>query len=72
MAWRIVVDPDLCQSHGVCENEAPELFEVPKRSRVVVLAEWPPGDLLAKAQAAVKYCPTHALSIVESAEPEGD
>ena len=72
MGWRLVVDRDLCQSHGVCENEAPELFEVPKRSQVVVLDERPPDDLLAKAQAAVKYCPTHALSIVESAEPEGD
>jgi sterol 14-demethylase len=73
-AWRIVVDPDLCQSHGVCEGEAPDLFEVPRHSKVVVLDATPPDGLRAQAEAAVKYCPTHALSIVEggTSEPEGD
>jgi sterol 14-demethylase len=68
--WRIAVDLDLCQSHGVCEGEAPELFEVPKRSKVVVLAASPPDAMRAQAEAAVKFCPTHALSIVD--EPEKD
>ena len=67
-----MVDRDLCQSHGVCEAEAPDLFEVPKRSQVVVLDEHPPASLRAQADAAVKYCPTHALSIVEGPDPEGD
>jgi len=71
-SFRIVVDYDLCQSHGVCENEAPELFEVPRHSQVVVLNATPPAALRAKAEAAVKYCPTHALSIVESVPSEGD
>ena len=70
MRWRIVVDPDLCQSHGVCEGEAPELFEVPKHAQVVVLDATPPDSLRAQAEAAVKYCPTHALTIID--EPEGD
>jgi len=63
--WRIVVDRDLCQGHGVCESEAPDVFEVSKERTVVVLAE-APGDAQRKAvEAAVKYCPTHALTIVE-------
>jgi sterol 14-demethylase len=70
MTWRIVVDPDLCQSHGVCEAEAPELFEVPKKQQVVLLNATPPDDARAVAEAAVRYCPTHALSIVDDAEPK--
>jgi len=64
MGWRVVVDRDLCQGHGVCESEAPDVFEVPKRS-VEVLAERPGDDQRAAVEAAVKYCPTHALSIEE-------
>jgi sterol 14-demethylase len=65
MTYRIVVDRDLCQGHGVCESEAPDVFEVSKERTVVVLDETP-GDAQRKAvDAAVKYCPTHALKIVE-------
>jgi sterol 14alpha-demethylase len=65
MSWRVVVDRDLCQGHGVCESEAPDVFEVSKDRSVVVLDE-SPGDAHRKAvEAAVKYCPTHALKIVE-------
>ena len=62
---RIVVDKDLCQGHGVCESEAPEVFSVPKNGPVTLLNETPAEDLRAKVQAAVTYCPTHALKIVE-------
>jgi sterol 14-demethylase len=63
--YRIVVDRDLCQGHGVCESEAPEVFEVSKERSVVVL-DATPGDAQRKVvEAAVKYCPTHALKIVE-------
>ena len=63
---RIVVDRDLCQGHAVCESEAPEVFSVPKDGTVEVLDPSPAEDLRAKVEAAVKYCPTHALTIVES------
>lgn len=63
--FRIVVDRDLCQGHGVCESEAPDLFEVPGRGQVVVLDESPDAARRIAAEAAVKYCPTHALSLVE-------
>jgi ferredoxin len=62
---RIVVDRDLCQGHGVCESEAPEVFTVPKNGQVSLRDETPPEDLRAKVQMAVTYCPTHALKIVE-------
>ena len=69
MTWRIVVDSDLCQSHGVCEAEAPELFEVRRSSPVVIVDPTPADARRPQADAAVKYCPTHALSIVEPEIP---
>jgi ferredoxin len=62
---RIVVDRDLCQGHGVCESEAPEVFAVPKSGQVDVRDETPSDALRKKVEMAVKYCPTHALKIVE-------
>ena len=59
------MDRGLCQGHGVCESEAPELFEVSKRGELTVLDESPPEAQRAALEAAVKYCPTHALSIQE-------
>lgn len=66
MAFRIVVDRDLCQGHGTCEGEAPDLFEVGKDKQVVVLEEHPDDTHRTAAELAVKYCPTHALSIVDA------
>jgi len=62
---RIVVDRDLCQGHGVCQSEAPDIFAVPKDGQVDVIDESPPEGLRAKVDLAVKYCPTHALKILE-------
>ena len=66
MAIRIEVDPDLCQGHGVCESEAPEVFEVGKDHKVVVLDVSPPEDQRAAVELAVKYCPTHALRLTDT------
>ena len=63
--YRIAVDRDLCQGHGVCESEAPEVFSVSKDGVLTVLEERPGDDQRKAVEAAVKYCPTHALTIVE-------
>lgn len=60
---RVVVDLDLCQGHGVCESEAPEVFRVGDDRRVEVLDAEPGEDQRAAVAAAVKYCPTHALAL---------
>ncbi len=63
---RVKVDWDLCQGHAVCASEAPEIFAFDKESsQVRVLLERPPEELRAKLAAAVRYCPTRALSIEE-------
>ena len=65
MTWRIVVDRDLCQGHGVCESEAHGVFEVSKSGDLTVLQPTPDDSQRSAVTAAVKYCPTHALTIVE-------
>jgi sterol 14-demethylase len=62
---RVRVDRDLCQGHAVCMTEAPELFRVEKDGTLVVLSETVPPGLRAKAEAAVRHCPTRALALVE-------
>lgn len=65
MSWRILVDRDLCQGHGVCESEAPGVFKVSKDGVLTVLDAAPADAKRKAAEQAVTYCPTHALSIVE-------
>jgi len=65
MGWKVVVDRDLCQGHGVCEAEAPAVFSVSKKGDLTVLSEIPPDDQRAAVEMAVTYCPTHALSVQE-------
>ncbi|HEX3594043.1 MAG TPA: ferredoxin [Polyangiaceae bacterium] len=67
MALRIIVDRQLCQGHGVCMSEAPEVFEVGRDGKLIVLNERPPETLREELEAAVKYCPTGALSLEEEA-----
>jgi sterol 14-demethylase len=71
-ACRVKVDLDLCQGHGVCATEAPEVFAVDREaSRVVLLREDVPDELRAKVERAVRYCPTRALSIEDDGSEKG-
>ncbi|MBS9373795.1 MULTISPECIES: ferredoxin [Rhodococcus] len=62
---RIEADLDLCQGHAMCSMEAPDVFAVAKRGEVEILLDPVPDEMHADARAAVKYCPTQALRIVE-------
>jgi len=62
---KVHADVELCQGHGVCESEAPEVFEVPNKGKVRVLIESPGVELIDAVRSAVKYCPTRAISIEE-------
>jgi ferredoxin len=63
---RVRVDLDLCQGHGTCAEEAPEIFALDeKESKVIIREERPPEALHAKVKSAVRFCPTCALSITE-------
>lgn len=63
---RIEADLDLCQGHAMCQLEAPEIFDVPKRGTVIILDRTPPPALRIRVESAVRNCPTQALTIVES------
>ncbi len=60
---KIVIDWDLCQGHGACMGEAPEVFEVNDKGQLKVLSETPDESLRAKIESAAQYCPTGAISV---------
>ncbi len=60
---KIIVDFDLCQSHALCTEAAPELFEIRDDGFLYVLNETPGPELHAKAQKAAVECPTGAITI---------
>jgi ferredoxin len=62
---KIIVDRDLCQGHGVCESEAPDVFSVSKQGILTVVDESPAEPLRALVEQAVAFCPTKALRIEE-------
>ena len=65
MAYRVVVDFDLCESNARCMEVAPEVFEVRDDDYLYVLDETPPEELRSKVEEAVRRCPKAAISIVE-------
>ena len=60
---RVTVDRDLCQGHGVCESEAPEVFSVSKAGELTIVDPNPPESMRAAVAQAVAFCPTAALRI---------
>ena len=66
---RVRVDLELCQGHGLCQEEAPEVFRVVDRpgayAQVQLLIEEPPEELREKVLAAARYCPNRVITIVE-------
>jgi len=66
---RVRVDLDLCQGHGMCREEAPEVFRVvddpSDYARVEVLLERPPEALREKVLAAARFCPNRVISVEE-------
>jgi ferredoxin len=66
MAWKVVVDFDLCESNAICMGIAPEVFEVRDDNFLYILQENPPDDLRGKVEEAVRDCPRQAISIEES------
>ncbi len=61
---RVRVDLDLCQGHGVCANESPEVFEL-DGDVARVIEEQPAAERHEGVRLAAKYCPTGAITIEE-------
>jgi enoyl-CoA hydratase/carnithine racemase/ferredoxin len=65
MAWKVVVDFDVCESNAICMGVAPEVFEVRDDDFLYLLQDKPSDDLRPKVEQAVRQCPKQAISIVE-------
>jgi ferredoxin len=61
---RVVVDREVCMSAGVCEMEAPEVFELDADG---VLQVRQPADAadMTDVETAVRACPTGALQLID-------
>jgi ferredoxin len=60
---KITVDFDVCQSHGLCTEAAPEVFEIRDDGFLYILQESPPEALRAKVETALRECPTGAIKV---------
>lgn len=60
---RVIVDWDLCESHGQCEFAAPEVFTIDDDGELQVLQENPPESERENVEQAVRRCPSRALAI---------
>ena len=64
---RVHVDLELCQGHGLCQEEAPEVFRVIERrgayDQVEVLVEEPAEALRKQVEAAARHCPNRVIRI---------
>ena len=65
MAWKVVVDFDLCESNAICMGIVPEVFEVRDDNFLYVLQDEPDETLRDKVEEAVRVCPTQAISLAD-------
>ncbi len=65
--YRICIDADLCQGHGVCAAEAPTLFRVTDQGQIYdtvdPVATEIADDQLELAQRAAQFCPNGVIRI---------
>ena len=62
---KVIVDAGICDLHGLCVEAVPEVFEIGDDGTLHVVDATPPEGLRAKVDAAVRECPTGAISIEE-------
>lgn len=63
---RVVADTDICQGHQMCQHEAPTVFGFDEDADLVVLLDERPDESLRPAvEAAVRYCPAMALTVLD-------
>ena len=60
---RVAIDGDICEGHGLCLGEAPEVFQLAEDGSGTVLIDEPPERLRGQVADALRTCPTGAISI---------
>jgi ferredoxin len=59
----IDVDWDLCESNGLCQLAAPEVFKLQDDDNLDILQADPDESLRDKVEEAVRNCPKRAISL---------
>ena len=62
---KIKVDFDLCESNGLCEALAPEVFELDDDDYLVVKTDQTTDENIEDVKRAVAACPRAAITLVE-------
>lgn len=60
---RIVVDFDRCEGHGLCEQTAPEVFQLDDEGELRLTGEEVTAEHEGAVAAAVRVCPVAALKV---------
>jgi ferredoxin len=60
---QVHADRERCEGHGLCEEVAPEVYELDDDAVVVVLHDEVPSTLERKAEAGARVCPVAALRV---------
>ncbi|GAF47624.1 ferredoxin [Rhodococcus wratislaviensis] len=63
MAFRVSVDPQVCEGHGQCFIEAPNIFEMDDDGYAQAVSESVDDELAPKVEQAVRACPAGAVVI---------
>lgn len=66
---RVMVDQVKCTGHGICEELAPDVFEIDDDGIAQVMIAEVHGAALADVQAACVRCPTQAITLLEIGSP---
>jgi len=62
---RVIVDLERCNSHGQCEDAAPEVFRINDAGLPDILIENPDESLRPKIEEAIRLCPEDCIWIEE-------
>ncbi|MGH9122997.1 MAG: ferredoxin [Acidimicrobiales bacterium] len=68
-AWRLRVNPILCDGRGLCAELLPEVITLDDWGYPIVPSDPLPRDLMGHARRAVANCPTMALLLEPLPQP---
>lgn len=60
---KVIINSELCEGHGSCEEQAPEVFVLGKDDKARLRIERVPNDAREAVERAVRSCPRHAIRI---------
>jgi ferredoxin len=62
---KVVVDHDMCEGHGKCQQAAPGIFELRDDDLSYVLVDEVRDESQDRVRQAVRLCPRQAIKIIE-------